>query len=62
MITIKKDTSTEGYNWLVWDSKNKSGDLVNSFSIALRVWLWRIGLPSRIAFFESKVFSRRAKS
>lgn len=53
-ITIKKDKSIPGYNWLVWDSEAKSGDLVRSFFEAIRFWLWRMGVPARIAFFNTK--------
>ena len=53
-IIIKKDKSIPGYNWLVWNSEDKSGDLVRNFSEAIRFWLWRMGVPAKIAFFNTK--------
>lgn len=55
MIKIKsapKDYATDGIKWFVVG--RYSTDACSSFSEALRYFLWRLGVPSRIAFREYK--------
>lgn len=62
MITIKRYYGMANVRWIVWDSKNKSGDLVSTFLDALRIYIWRLGVPVRIAFFRFKGYQGKVNS
>lgn len=36
--------------WLTLDTKAKSGDACATLADAIRCYLWRLGVPARIAF------------
>ena len=40
--------------WLVLDTKTKNADACRTFADALRCYLWYLGVPARIAFYEPK--------
>jgi len=43
--------------WITTDTKAKHSDLCGKgfkgFCTAIRVWLWYLGLPARIAFYKT---------
>ena len=45
--------------WIVTDTKAKHSDLcgkgIRGFWLAIRVWLWYLGLPARLAFHKKNV-------
>lgn len=59
MLIIKKEPNITDYKWLVWDTKTKGGDVTDTLFHAIRLYLWRLGVPARIAFFEFKGFGNR---
>ena len=51
---IKKATWEKQCNpkakWVVVDKKNKLCDVCETFGVALRYWLWHLGVSPKIAF------------
>lgn len=54
MLTIKRHYGMANVKYIVWDSKSKVGDLTDTLSNAIRIYLWRLGVPARIAFYKCK--------
>lgn len=54
MIIIRRIRPEEGMpsgvKWLTLDTKMKSGDACATLGDAIRVYLWRLGVPARIIF------------
>lgn len=59
MILIRRVKPDEGLpkdiKWLTYDTKAKSGDASKSLAMAIRCFLWRLGVPARIAFRKYKL-------
>lgn len=67
MILIRRVKPDEGLpkdiKWLTYDTIAKSGDATKSLAMAIRCYLWRLGVPARIVFrkFKSKKNENQGK-